>query len=71
MKRPNKRYVVRLELEERARLERMVSVGKRAAATVTHARVLLQADASAAGPGGRDARIAVGLGVGRREVGVR
>ena len=41
MKKPNKRYVVQLELEERARLERMVSVGKRAAAKLTHARVLL------------------------------
>lgn len=68
MKRPNKRYVVQLELEERARLERMVSVGKRAAAKLTHARVLLQADQSAAGPGWADARIAEGLGVTTRTV---
>ncbi len=68
MKRPNKRYVVQLELEERAQLERMVSVGKRAAAMLTHARVLLQADQSASGPGWTDARIAEGLGVTTRTV---
>ena len=68
MTRPNKRYVVQLELEERARLERMVSVGKRAAAKLTHARVLLQADQSAAGPGWTDARIAEGLGLTTRTV---
>ncbi len=68
MKRLNKRYVVQLELEERACLERLVSVGKRAAAKLTHARVLLQADQSAAGPGWTDARIAEGLGVTTRTV---
>ncbi len=68
MTRPNKRYVVQLELEERARLERMVSVGQRAAAKLTHARVLLQADQSAAGLGWTDARIAEGLGVTTRTV---
>jgi len=61
--RTNKRYVVRLEVEERARLERLVSVGKGAAAKLTRARVLLQANQSAAGPGWTDARIAEGLGV--------
>jgi transposase len=59
----NKRYVVRLEAEERAQLERLVSVGKGAAAKLTRARVLLQADQSAGGPGWTDARIAEGLGV--------
>ena len=68
MNRTNKRYVVRLEAEERARLERLVSVGKGAAAKLTHARVLLQADQSAAGPGWTDARIAEGLGVTTRTV---
>jgi transposase len=61
--RTNKRYVVRLEAEERARLERLVSIGKGAAAKLTRARVLLQADQSAAGCGWTDARIAEGLGV--------
>ncbi len=68
MTRLNKRYVVQLELEERTRLERMVSVGKRAAAMLTHARVLLQADQSAAGRGWTDARIAAGLGLATRTV---
>jgi transposase len=64
----NKRYLVRLEPGERAALERLVSVGKGAAAKLTHARVLLQADQSAAGPGWTDARIAEGLGVTTRTV---
>ena len=68
MNRANKRYVVRLEPGERALLERLVSVGKGAAAKLTHARVLLQADQSAAGPGWTDARIAEGLGVTTRTV---
>ena len=68
MKRRNKRYVVRLELRERERLERMVSVGKGAASKLTHARVLLQADQSAAGPEWTDARIAEALGVTTRTV---
>ena len=63
MNRTSKRYVVRLEAEERAQLERLVSVGKGAAAKLTRARVLLQANQSAAGPGWTDARIAEGLGV--------
>ena len=68
MKRANKRYVVRLGAEERVRLERLVSVGKGAAAKLTHARVLLEADQSAAGPGWTAARIAEGLGVTTRTV---
>lgn len=63
MNRPNKRYVVRLEAAERERLQRLVSVGKGAAAKLTHARMLLQADQSEDGPGWIDARIAEGLGV--------
>ena len=68
MHRANKRYVVRLEPGERAVLERLVSVGRGAAAKLTHARMLLQADQSAAGPGWTDARIAEGLGVTTRTV---
>jgi transposase len=68
VKRANKRYVVRLEAEERGRLERLVSVGKGSAAKLTHARVLLQADQSAAGPAWTDVRIAEGLGVTTRTV---
>ncbi len=63
MDRPNKRYVVRLEAEERAGLQRLVSVGQGAARKLTRARILLQADESDAGPAWTDERIAEGLGV--------
>lgn len=68
MERPNKRYVVRLEREEREQLQRLVSVGKTAARKLTHARVLLQADESAEGPRWTDQQIAEGLGVTTRSV---
>lgn len=64
----NKCYVVRLEAEEREQLQRLVSVGKAAAAKLTHARVLLQADQSEGAPGWTDARIAEGLGVTTRTI---
>ena len=68
MDRPNKRYVVRLEAEERERLRRLVSVGKGAARRLTRARIVLQADESGEGPGWTDERIAEGLGVNIRTV---
>lgn len=68
MNRPNKRYVVRLEEEERERLHHLVSVGRGAARKLTHARVLLQADQSKAGPSWTDERIAEGLGGTTRSV---
>lgn len=68
MNRPNKRYVVRLETDDRTQLERLVSVGRAAAAKLTHARVLLQADQSAAGAAWTDTRIAEGLGVTTRTI---
>ena len=68
MNSPNKRYVVRLEAEERERLRRLVSVGKGAARKLTRARILLQADESGEGPGWTDERIAEGLGVSVRTI---
>lgn len=65
---PRKRYVVRLDAEERDQLRRLVSVGKGAARKLTHARLLLQADQSDAGPGWTDTRVADGLGVTSRSV---
>ena len=47
-----KRYVVRLEPEERRRLRGLVSVGQAAAYKIRHAHILLQADESKEGPGG-------------------
>ena len=59
----NKKYVVRLEAEERERLQRLASKGRTAAQKITHARLLLQADVSEAGAGWPDRQIAEGLGV--------
>ena len=53
-----KRYRVRLTAEEREALGGMISRGKADARKLAHARVLLQADASAGGPGWTDTRIA-------------
>jgi len=40
----NKKYIVTLTAEERASLQEMIAVGKRAARTLAHARILLKAD---------------------------
>ena len=57
----SKKYVVHLTSEERAMLQRLVSVGKAAARKILHARVLLQADQGPDGPGWKDEQIAQGL----------
>jgi hypothetical protein len=44
-----KKYVVRLDAEERLRLEQLVSVGKAAAYRIRHANILLAVDESDAG----------------------
>lgn len=46
----NKKYVVRLTSEERARLLQLVNVGKAAARKILHARVLLLVDQGEEGP---------------------
>ena len=56
-----KKYIVRLSAEERAHLEALIRTGKRSAQLMTKARILLKADASAAGPGWRDCEIARAL----------
>ena len=56
-----KRYVVTLEVAEREELTKLVSVGKAAARKLTHARVLLMADAASGGPGRKDQDIAQSL----------
>jgi transposase len=63
-----KKYVVTLEAEERVELQRMVSSGKGAARKLTHARILLLADAGPEGPGRTDEQIVDSLGVGERTV---
>ena len=64
----NKKYVVTLTGEEREGLQRLLSSGKAAARKLTHARILLQADAGPGGSDGRDGEIVEALGVGRATV---
>jgi transposase len=63
-----KKYIVTLTREERETLQALVSRGKGAARKLTHARILLKADASEGGPNWEDAAIAEGLEVGRATV---
>ena len=46
-----KKYVVRLDAEERDRLNELIRKGKRSAQLLTKARILLKADISDAGEG--------------------
>ena len=54
----HKRYVVALKEEERTSLERLIGAGTAPARKLTHARILLKADAPPHGPGWVDERIA-------------
>lgn len=63
-----KKYIVTLTEEERQSLHAMLSRGKAAARKLTHARILLKADAAPGGPAWRDAAIADGLEVGTATV---
>jgi len=63
-----KRWVVRLEAEERNRLEQVVRTGKAAAYKIRHANVLLAVDESDAGPGLPDKQVARALGVAVRSI---
>jgi hypothetical protein len=62
------KYRVTLTPEERAELEHLVSVGKAAARKLTHARILLLADATPAGERSDD-EIVAALGVGLCTIG--
>jgi transposase len=59
-----KRYKVTLTDEERQQLQALIAAGKAAARKLTHARILLKADASPGGPAWTDQRIVEALGVG-------
>ncbi len=63
-----KRYLVRLEAEERVRLEQLVRVGKAAAYRIRHANIVLAVDESEAGPKLKDAQAAEALGVAVRSI---
>ena len=56
-----KKYVVRLDAEERDRLNELIRKGKRSAQLLTKVRILLKADVSDAGAGWSDSRIAAAL----------
>jgi Homeodomain-like domain len=56
-----KKYVVRLDAEERDRLNELIRKGKRSAQLLTKARILLKADIADAGEGWSDSRIAAAL----------
>ena len=56
-----KKYVVRLDAEERDRLNALIRKGKRSAQLLTKARILLKADVSDAGEGWSDSAIAEAL----------
>jgi transposase len=61
-------YRVKLTTEERAQLHELLSKGKAAARTLTHARILLKADEGEAGPCLADDEIALDLEVNRSTV---
>jgi len=56
-----KKYVVKLTDDERKRLDTLIGSGKHSAQRLTKARILLKADASDAGEGWSDSRIASAL----------
>jgi transposase len=58
-----KKYKVTLTGEERNSLQDLIAAGKAAAQKLTHARILLKADAAPGGPAWTDARIAEALEV--------
>jgi transposase len=57
------KFVVTLTAEERQHLTQLTTTGKGAAATLTHARILLQADAASTAGGYTDADIATAVSV--------
>ena len=62
------KWVVRLEAEERDRLEHLVRTGKAVAYKIRHANVLLALDESGAGPGLPDEQVARTLGIAVRSI---
>lgn len=59
-----KKYLVKLSREERADLHRLLAQGQAPARKLAHARILLKADRSEAGPGWTDQAINEALEVG-------
>ena len=63
-----KKYKVTLTVDERQSLHTLLAAGKAAAKKLTHARILLKADAAPDGPGWTDKRIAEAVEVNRTTV---
>ncbi len=63
-----KKWIVRLEAEERQQLGQLVRVGKAAAYKIRHANVLLAVDESEQGPGCKDEEVSRTLGVTVRSI---
>lgn len=63
-----KKYIVRLEADERLHLERIVRMGKSAVMTVRHANILLAVDESDAGAKLTDIDVAKAFGVAVRSI---
>ncbi len=63
-----KKYIVRLEAEERLRLEQIIRVGKAAAYRIRHANILLAVDESEAGPKTKDVDAARAFNVASRSI---
>lgn len=63
-----KKWMVRLEAEERQTLRELARVGKAAAYKIRHANVLLAVDDSEEGPGLPDAQVAKTLQIGVRSI---
>ena len=59
----HKKYVAKLKPEERTELLELTQNGKAAAKTLTHARILLKADATSGQPGWTDQAISDALDV--------
>jgi transposase len=63
-----KKWMVRLEAEERVRLEQLVRSGKTAAYKIRHANVLVAVDEADRGRGLKDEEVARTLGIGVRAI---
>jgi hypothetical protein len=63
-----KKYIVRLDAQERSRLEQLVGVGKAAVYRIRHANILLAVDESGAGPKMNDVEAAAAFNVTVRSV---
>jgi hypothetical protein len=59
----NRKYVVKLNDEQREHLEKLISSGTAAARTITHARILLKSDSSEGAPNWTYAAIMTALDV--------